>query len=143
MPLALWHDLDLQTCFYPCCAVKDLCTCPALVLRLLTSTSERCASRLVMLCRTATHGAICAYSAAFPSRGTRAERDLRALRYMPALVTTRCRCFDSQRVQQCGGSNESVISETSVETASQQKSSCSHMRCFLSRDDECAPLHFK
>ena len=36
--------------------------------------SESCAGRLVALCRTATHGDVCAYSDAFLSRGTRAER---------------------------------------------------------------------
>ena len=41
----------------------------------VNSNSERCAGILVALCRTATHG-VCAYSDAFLSRGTRAERDL-------------------------------------------------------------------
>ena len=65
-PLALWQALDLETCFYPCCVVKFLCTCPALALRPLSAavnlTSERCAGKLVALCRTATHGGVCAYS---------------------------------------------------------------------------------
>ena len=42
----------------------------------VSSNPERCAGRLVVLCRTSTHGDVCAYSDAFLSRGTRAERDL-------------------------------------------------------------------
>ena len=29
--LALWQALNLETCFYPCCVVKFLCTCPVAV----------------------------------------------------------------------------------------------------------------
>ena len=31
--LALGQALNLETCFYPCCVVKFLCTCPALAVR--------------------------------------------------------------------------------------------------------------
>ena len=52
-------------------------TCGALrhISATVNSNSERCAGRLVVLCGTATHGDVCAYSDAFLSRGTRAERD--------------------------------------------------------------------
>ena len=33
MPLAHWHALNLDTCYHPCHAVKEVCTCPTLAVR--------------------------------------------------------------------------------------------------------------
>ena len=81
-------SLELGDLFLPllCCKVPVhlSSTCGALrpLSAAVNSNSERCAGRLVALCRTATHGDVCAYSDAFLSRGTRAERDLRAVLYV-------------------------------------------------------------
>ena len=75
-------SLELGDLLLPllCCKVPVhlSSTCGALrpFFAAVNSNSEMCAGRLVALCRTATHGDVCAYSDAFLSRGTRAERDL-------------------------------------------------------------------
>ena len=69
-------SLELGDLLLPllCCKVPVhlSSTCGALHPRsaAVNSNSERCAGRLVALCRTATHGDVCAYSDAFLSRGT-------------------------------------------------------------------------
>ena len=85
MPVAHWHDLKLADLLVPllCCerTVHLSSTCGALhpLSTAVNSTPERRAGTLVVLCCTAMHNDLCAYSEAFSSRGTHAERDLRTL----------------------------------------------------------------
>ena len=70
-------SLELGDLLLPllCCKVPVhlSSTCGALrpLSAAVNSNTERCAGRLVALCRTSTHGDVCAYSDAFLSRGTR------------------------------------------------------------------------